>query len=62
AIRDAPAPPPTRGGHLVLAFAAGPSTITFHNPSGSTEHTRRAVSLPVDTFAGYFAGRGVLIG
>jgi hypothetical protein len=60
-IRDAPQPPPERGGHLVLAYRCSDGVIEFHNPSGNTEQTRRAVRLPIATFERYYAERGVLI-
>ena len=60
-IRDAPQPPPERGGHLVLAYHCADGLIEFHNPSGHIEATRRAVRLPIATFERYYAERGVLI-
>ncbi len=60
-IRYAPQPPPERGGHLVLGYGSSDGCIEFHNPSGHTEASRRAVRLPLPIFARYYAERGVLI-
>ncbi|MFI6943786.1 peptidase [Streptomyces sp. NPDC050418] len=60
AIRRAPAPPPSRGGHLVLVTGrtADGTGFHFHNPSGTDAGTRRA-ELAVGVFGTYFAGRGM---
>ncbi|AJR18658.1 hypothetical protein KR76_20965 [Pimelobacter simplex] len=60
-IRNAPAPPPERGGHLVLAYAATDTHLEFHDPGAPTARTREAVRLPIDVFDGYFARRGVVV-
>ena len=60
AIRRPHEPSPGRGGHLVLVTARTPdgAGFHFHNPSGTDPATRTA-DLPVERFAGYFAGRGM---
>lgn len=60
-IRDAPAPPPVKGGHLVLVYAAGPGWVEFHNPSGHTAATQRQVRLHRDVFESYFGMRGIAV-
>ena len=61
-IRRAEAPPPSRGGHLVLVFgAAADGALRFHNPSGDTAATQRDARLRAEAFAAFFAGRGILI-
>lgn len=60
-IRHAPAPPPGRGGHLVLAYAATETHVVFHDPGAPTARTREAVRLPVAVFDRYFARRGVVV-
>lgn len=62
AIRRPDAPPPGRGGHLVLVFgrdAAG--RLRFHNPSGDSPATQRDVRLSPAVFGDFFAGRGILL-
>lgn len=53
--------PPHRGGHLVLVTAATAKAVTFHNPSGHVPEAQVSVTLPVDTFETFFAGRGIAI-
>ncbi len=53
--------PPARGGHLVLVFAADETTIRFNNPSGDTPQSQQNATLPLATFARFYAGRGVLL-
>jgi hypothetical protein len=59
-IRDWPATPSKRGGHLVLVFAAGAGALTFHNPSGHPSR-RSACDMPDADFVSYFAQRGIAI-
>ena len=58
----APGPPPGRGGHLVLAIDADGERICFHNPSGTSAETQRAVWMEAERFAGFYAGRGIAVG
>lgn len=51
--------PPTRGGHLVLVFAAEDGTIRFNNPSGDTPQAQHGAGMPIASFARFYAGRGV---
>lgn len=51
--------PPRKGGHLVLVTRADSGSVTFHNPSGHDISTQQDVTLPVETFARFFAGRGI---
>ncbi|PKE30285.1 hypothetical protein CWS43_11700 [Rahnella sp. AA] len=51
--------PPHKGGHLVLVTRADSQFVTFHNPSGHDVSTQQDVTLPVATFARFFAGRGI---
>jgi len=53
--------PPAKGGHLVLVTAIAGNMIRFHNPSGHVEATRENVEMSLETFAGFFAGRGIAI-
>jgi hypothetical protein len=53
--------PPSKGGHLVLVTRASNDSVTFHNPSGHVAATRENVEMPLDTFARFFAGRGIAI-
>jgi len=59
-IRRPDRPTPGRGGHLVLVIGHHDGRVHFRNPSG---HTPGAVSasLPEETFAGFFAGRGIVV-
>ena len=52
---------PSRGGHLVLVTAATPEGITFHNPSGHDSASQESVTLPMEIFDRFFAGRGIRI-
>jgi hypothetical protein len=64
AIRDL-SPPPTKGGHLVLAVGlrstADGRHVIFHNPSGSPRKSQSSVILREDIFVTYFAERGIVI-
>ncbi|AEX52716.1 hypothetical protein [Rahnella aquatilis] len=51
--------PPRKGGHLVLVTHADREFVTFHNPSGHDIYTQQDVTLPVEVFARFFAGRGI---
>lgn len=53
--------PPSKGGHLVLVWAATPDEIRFHNPSGHTPDTQVGPTLAPETFGRFFAGRGIAI-
>jgi hypothetical protein len=56
-----PDPAPGRGGHLVLAIDADADRICFHNPSGTSPETRRAVWMDAERFEGFYAGRGIAV-
>lgn len=60
-IRQPYTTPPTRGGHLVLLIAADRDTVTFHNPSGDSPETRQHVTITLNDFRRFFAGRGIAI-
>lgn len=60
-IRDPSTAPPSKGGHLVLCTRASSDKIVFHNPSGHTKDSRENVTLSLDTFDAFFAGRGVAV-
>ncbi|QLK61653.1 hypothetical protein GE278_13110 [Enterobacteriaceae bacterium Kacie_13] len=51
--------PPHRGGHLVLVTQADAKSVTFHNPSGHDISSQRNVTLSLDEFSRFFAGRGI---
>ncbi|WP_246513833.1 C39 family peptidase [Neoroseomonas soli] len=51
--------PPSRGGHLVLVFAAAGDVLRFHNPSGHSPAAQADTRLPVADFARFYAGRGI---
>ena len=53
--------PPRTGGHLVLVTAIEADGVTFHNPSGDSPATRQQVTLPLNIFGRFFAGRGIAI-
>lgn len=53
--------PPARGGHLVLVFGTEGGALRLHNPSGDTPASQRDTRLAVETFARFFAGRGILL-
>jgi hypothetical protein len=61
AIRWPDRAPPGRGGHLVLVFGAQDGALRFHNPSGDSAASQRAAQVPMDRFAGFHAGRGILL-
>lgn len=63
-VRDAPADPPRRGGHLVLVHDVNDAddSLVFHNPSGTTPATQASARLSRTEFARYFASRGVVVG
>lgn len=62
AIRWPDRDPPARGGHLVLVFGtAADGALRFHNPSGDTPAARADARLAPDSFARFFAGRGILL-
>ena len=62
AIRRPHAPPPGRGGHLVLVFGRdAQGRLRFHNPSGDSAATQADVRLSPAVFAGFFAGRGIAL-
>jgi hypothetical protein len=60
-IRTPQRVPQERGGHLVLVTFAGMQGVTFHNPSGHGAASRADVHLSLETFAAFFAGRGVAV-
>ena len=55
-IRDLPAAPTRRGGHLVLVFDADGERLRFHDPAGE-----RGRWLAVGDFEPFFAGRGIAV-
>jgi hypothetical protein len=60
-IRLPDAPPPKKGGHLVLVTSSSEASVSFHNPSGHEKETQEHCRVPVAVFDRYFAGRGVLV-
>jgi hypothetical protein len=60
-IRQPAGQPPARGGHLVLVFAADRHSVTFHNPSGDSLASRQKVTMSLEDFGRFFAGRGIAI-
>jgi len=60
-IRQPASLPPKRGGHLVLVSQVEQGVITFHNPSGDVPASQSNVTLPLDTFSRFFAGRGIAL-
>lgn len=58
----APAEPPRRGGHLVLAVGADADGILIHNPSGFPAHSQEYARVPWQALGRYYAGRGVVLG
>lgn len=60
-IRHPDAPPPHKGGHLVLIHAATQTGLRFHNPSGFAPETQENVELPRATFDRFYAERGVVV-
>jgi hypothetical protein len=59
-IRRPDQPAPGQGGHLVLVTGYDGDQLHFRNPSGHTSATRTAV-LPQETFAAFYAGRGISV-
>ncbi|GGT04445.1 hypothetical protein GCM10010156_72800 [Planobispora rosea] len=59
-IRRPERPAPGRGGHLVLLTGHEFGLLHLRNPSGHTPDARQA-SLPIDTFATFFGGRGIAL-
>lgn len=53
--------PPSRGGHLVLVFGAADGALRLHNPSGDTPGTQCDMRVPVETFARFYAARGIML-
>ena len=53
--------PPSRGGHLVLVYAADAERVFFHNPSGDSRATQEGVAMPMADFARFHADRGIRI-
>lgn len=53
--------PPARGGHLVLVFGAADGDLRLHNPSGDTAASQRDMRVPLEAFAGFYAGRGIAL-
>lgn len=55
-IRDLPAAPTRRGGHLVLVFDCDGDCLRFHDPAGE-----RGRWLALADFEPFFAGRGIAV-
>lgn len=53
--------PPSRGGHLVLVFAAAHGVLRLNNPSGDRLASQRDARVRVTDFARCFAGRGMFL-
>jgi hypothetical protein len=53
--------PPSRGGHLVLVFGTHGDALRLHNPSGDTAVSQDDARVPLNRFAWFFAGRGILV-
>jgi hypothetical protein len=62
-IRNPETIPPRQGGHLVLVFGVDDARqeLIFHNPSGCTTVSQENVHLKRQTFARFYAQRGILI-
>jgi hypothetical protein len=62
-MRALVAEPARRGGHLVLVIdvAADASRLCLHDPAGDGSERSRAVWLESDTFARYYAERGIAV-
>ncbi|WNC13673.1 C39 family peptidase [Brevibacillus brevis] len=62
-IRTPEVAPPKQGGHLVYVFGRKQESreVIFHNPSGHTPETQEHVHLSLETFARFYAKRGILI-
>jgi hypothetical protein len=61
AIRWPDRDPPSRGGHLVLVFGTAGEALRLHNPSGDSPASQCDARVPLDRFAGAYAGRGILL-
>jgi hypothetical protein len=53
--------PTSKGGHLVLVTAIKDGCVIFHNPSGHTRAAQNDVSMTLERFDVFFAGRGIAI-
>jgi hypothetical protein len=60
-IRDLGAPPPLRGGHLVLAVGVTDEAVVIHNPSGFPGVSQRFTHIPWSELDFFYAGRGVVL-
>jgi hypothetical protein len=62
-IRSLTAEPAGRGGHLVLVIdvSADWERLCFHDPSGDRPESARGVWLERDTFARFYAERGIMV-
>lgn len=62
-IRTPGATPPRQGGHLVYVFGRNDQRkeVIFHNPSGHTPASQENIHLGIETFARFYAQRGILI-
>jgi hypothetical protein len=62
-IRTLAPEPARRGGHLVLVIdcSADGSRVCFHDPSGDRPQSARAVWLERETFARFYAERGIAV-
>jgi hypothetical protein len=62
-IRSLAKAPARRGGHLVLVIERSEdgSAICFHDPAGDAPGSSRAVWLELDSFARFYAERGVAV-
>ncbi|MFD3439535.1 C39 family peptidase [Streptomyces sp. NPDC058685] len=61
-IRELDAPPPRRGGHLVLATGVTDEHLLIHNPSGFPGPSQQFARVPWEVLDRYYAGRGVVLG
>ena len=59
-VRRPDSVPSRSGGHLVLVVAHEDGHLTHHDPAGDSPASRVA-RLPVDVFARFFAGRGIVL-
>jgi hypothetical protein len=46
----------------VLAIDADGDRLCFHNPSGTSAATQRAVWMDAERFDGFYARRGIAVG
>jgi hypothetical protein len=62
-IRSLAAEPARRGGHLVLVIdcSADARRLCFHDPAGDRSDNARAVWLDRDSFARFYAERGIAV-